>query len=245
MIKIKRNLPPLELDKKTQDDLTEEFKKTGKYVWNTTYIRTVLLHMSHKKCAYCETLIDEESKYMEVEHFYYKDKYQDKVVSWNNLLPSCKRCNVNKGTHDVISDGMIVNPSSDNPKDHIYFYLYRFKPITSCGRTTIETLYLNDTDRLVSVRMKVGEQILDVVSQIREDIESHLLGTKTKYHINKATRALEKLFESCLSTKEYSATAATVLLNDSDYQWIKKELSNLGMWERFEKSEKEADMISL
>ena len=34
---------------------------------------------------------------MEVEHFHPKSLYPNEVISWENLLPICKRCNSSKG----------------------------------------------------------------------------------------------------------------------------------------------------
>ena len=43
------------------------------------------------------------------------DDYPDEVVDWDNLLPSCKRCNTTKGTHDVVTEP-IINPFDIDPK---------------------------------------------------------------------------------------------------------------------------------
>jgi len=89
MIKLDRVPKPVELTKKLQLKLTDEFKLTGKSVWNIGFIKTHLLRFSNNKCCYCEANIVEESKYLEVEHFHHKDTYKDEVLEWENLLPSC------------------------------------------------------------------------------------------------------------------------------------------------------------
>lgn len=103
MIRLYRPNCPQQLTDTVKDELTQEFINTGKNVWAKTYIKSALLAMSHNKCAYCECKLDEESKYMEVEHFLPKDDYPNQVVDWNNLLPSCKRCNTKKGNMTQIS----------------------------------------------------------------------------------------------------------------------------------------------
>lgn len=87
-----------------------------KTVWNYDWLKTALTDSSFNKCCYTEIELGVESKYMEVEHFYHKDKYPERVLDWNNLLPSCKTCNGNKGDHDVGSEP-IINPYEENPKE--------------------------------------------------------------------------------------------------------------------------------
>ena len=74
----------------------------------TPYINESLLSMSHNKCAYCELMLGEEVKYMEVEHFYCKKLYPDGVVQWDNLLHLCNRCNTNKGIYDTKTEQYIT-----------------------------------------------------------------------------------------------------------------------------------------
>lgn len=245
MIRLQRVSPPPELTSNVAAELTQKYKDSGDSVWNQPYIRDTLLRMSHGKCAYCESYINEESKYMEVEHFHAKAFYPDQVVKWNNLLPACKRCNVRKSNHDVLLDGMIVDPTLNDPKRHLRLHFYRIKGKDQIGRQTVEAVYLNDTDRLVSVRMKIGEAIMDALSKIRVDLEAHLAGAKTRHAINRATRSLEKLFLTVRPEKEYSAIAATILLADDDYDWIRSSLTSLGLWSTFIELEIRAKDIAL
>ncbi|MGR0329632.1 HNH endonuclease [Bacillus cereus] len=96
MIHLPRPNCPSKLTDEVKTKLTQDFITSGSSVWGKSYIKSALLEMSHNKCAYCECRLDEESKYMEVEHFLPKDDYPKLVVDWNNLLPSCKRCNGKK-----------------------------------------------------------------------------------------------------------------------------------------------------
>ena len=101
MIKIQRVSAPSELNDETVSTLTTLYKSTGENVWNKPYIKKELLKMSHNKCCYCELKLGEEGKYMQVEHYHCKSLYPDEVVLWENLLPSCNRCNTNKSSHDT------------------------------------------------------------------------------------------------------------------------------------------------
>ncbi|MEY4905923.1 MAG: hypothetical protein RLZZ292_3738 [Bacteroidota bacterium] len=122
MIKLEYAPQPTELNATWQTTQTSLFKTTGKAVWKVAFIEKALLASSFQKCAYSESLLGEEGKYMEIDHFYCKSLFPDKVVEWENLLPSNKKCNIVKDDHNVETEP-IINPYKDNPKDH--FYLQR------------------------------------------------------------------------------------------------------------------------
>ncbi|OQY54394.1 MAG: hypothetical protein DRR08_10845 [Candidatus Parabeggiatoa sp. nov. 2] len=98
-------LQPIGKLNKLTDDVVQElttcYVTNGTSVWKKPYIIRALLKMSSDKCCYCECNVTEESNYLEVEHFQPKSLYPDKVVVWDNLLPSCKRCNGTKRDHDT------------------------------------------------------------------------------------------------------------------------------------------------
>ena len=79
MVKVERIEKPEELTEDVQRQLTEEFKNDKKKsVWNKKYIRDRLLIECNNKCVYCECFIGDGYKEMHVDHFHYKDKYEDK-----------------------------------------------------------------------------------------------------------------------------------------------------------------------
>lgn len=128
--------------------------------------------MSHGKCCFCETNLGVQARYMTVEHFYYKEGYPDKVVSWDNLLPACSQCNSNKGTHDVEKDGMLINPTIDDPRDFLYLKQFMIKSKdndrNSKGRLTVDLLDLNNRDRLVNPRIKIALEMDEKMADIHE-----------------------------------------------------------------------------
>jgi len=162
MIKLKREQKPEYLSDEKVHELTNEFKSSKKTVWNNDFIKVPLLNSSYGKCAYCECPLTTESNYMEVEHFEDKNNNPEKVVSWKNLLPSCKKCNGSKGTHDVVSEP-IINPFEDEPREHLSMRLYRLQGKTSKGITSIEVTDLNNSSRLVFIRFEIGEKISEMV----------------------------------------------------------------------------------
>ncbi|VAW71804.1 hypothetical protein MNBD_GAMMA12-2132 [hydrothermal vent metagenome] len=186
MIKLDRAEKPTYLTDQKVTELTQEYIKDGKSVWNNNNIKTPLLNSSNNKCAYCECILTKESNYMEVEHFEDKSHNPDKVVLWENLLPSCKKCNGKKGTHDVLNEP-IVNPYIENPKDHFVMRLYRMRGKTDRGINSIDVYGLNHSSRLVFSRFEIGEKISELISTSWDRVNT--------YENNKNTRSKNKLID--------------------------------------------------
>ena len=125
----------------------------------------------HGKCVYCESLIGEGHKEMHIDHFHYKDKYKDEVVSWENLNPSCPHCNKSKSSHDTYAEP-IINPFEQNPQDYFCIKHYRYysknSEVEEIARRTIGVLELNDTENVVMLRFKVGEALIQEIQDICE-----------------------------------------------------------------------------
>lgn len=228
MIKLERIYTPIFLSPTEEARLANEFKTTGDAVWKDKRITSALLDLSNSKCAYCECDLSTESKYMEVEHFAYKEKYPEKVAQWDNLLPSCKRCNTTKGQHDVVADP-IVNPFEDFPCVHLEFFLYQIRPKTKVGEATETALNLNHHERLVLLRFKVGEQVQSFANEAIGRLES-FKEESTSLRRNKLLARVEGLLFECQPSKPYSATAATVLHSYKPYMKLRVDLQALGIW---------------
>lgn len=165
---------------------------------------------------------------MEVEHFEDKSHNPDKVVLWENLLPSCKKCNGSKSTHDVLSEP-IVNPYVDEPKEHLALRLYRLRGKTPIGKRTIDITNLNDTERLVYPRFVIGQRICELIETSNERLKTY----KQKKDIrsrNRLISIIENLLKECQPTAEYSACTATFLLTDTDFQNLIQEMKFESIW---------------
>lgn len=244
MIRLHRNFTPLALHPDEVERLTKKFTTTGASVWNFDELKNALLKLSCSKCAYCECNVSEESKYMEVEHFVSKTQDPSKVVEWNNLLPSCKRCNSNKGTHDVVQQP-ILNPCEDEPKQHLKLRLYRFRSDTAAGIQTIGVVDLNNAERAVKKRFEIGQAIHHLIDSSIERLESFKEKQSTRLK-NKLVGQVEGLLEECQRTKSYAATAASVLHSDPDYSKLRKEMIAEGLWsEKLEELHKGSESIAL
>lgn len=157
MIQLTRRNAPSQLTDDFKNDLTTEFKTNGTNVWNHDFLKRALREYSFEKCCYCEVNIDEESKYCEVEHYLPKKHFPDLVLEWTNLLPSCKRCNGQKGEHRTDLEP-IIDPTRVNPKDYLGLRNYRIRPKHQLGKRTIECLDLNNYRKLIIKRAQIGDQ---------------------------------------------------------------------------------------
>jgi len=230
MIKLSRPSKPSELTDKLVLQLTSDFKRDGKSVWAHSFIKQPLMTMSSNKCAFCETKIDEESKYVEVEHFHHKDLYKDEVVDWENLLPSCKKCNGTKGDHDTKIEP-IINPCEQDPKDHLKIWRYRLKGKTAFGKLTISTLNLNEPDRLVKKRFQVGNALQDKLEEYQELVDDVVDGTQTSTRRkNRIKNGVKEILTKGLKDKEYAGTYSTILLTDPEYSALRDKMKSCYLW---------------
>lgn len=229
MIKLEKSHLPDYLNEENVRKLTDDFKSTGKSVWNHEKIREALLTSSYEKCAYCECKLNAESNYLEVEHFEDKSSNPDKVVEWDNLLPSCKRCNGAKGTHNVLADP-IINPFKNDPREHLKFKLYRLVEKSSIGQNTIDALNLNHSERAVFKRFEIGEQVIAAISFAWERYETWLNKRNSTRSKNLLVGGIEGLLLECQRCSSYSATAATVLHNEPKYHELIEVLKVNNLW---------------
>lgn len=228
MIKLNRAARPSYLTEQITKDLTIAFKTTGQAVWNDERLKVPLRLSSHGKCAYCECSIIEESKYMEVEHFKDKHSYPDDVIQWDNLLPSCKRCNGTKGIHDVI-DTPIINPYIDHPRDHIYYKDYRIQGKTEKGIDTIEAIGLNNYARIAIKRFEIGYAIIESIALCQDKIKEYETTKKTRA-LNKVSRFMERILNECQPSATYAATTATTALNSEIFFEVVESMKLIKAW---------------
>ncbi|KHD09760.1 hypothetical protein PN36_30905 [Candidatus Thiomargarita nelsonii] len=246
MIRLQHLPKPTELTDEVEQELTARYKKDDTSVWKKPYIIKALLKMSTNKCCYCECNITTESNYLEVEHFHPKSLYPDKVVVWENLLPSCKRCNGTKGDHDTQKEA-IVHPVRDNPKSHLTLKAYRLYPKTDLGQMTINVVNLNDRTRLVKKRFKIGVELCDELENLLELITEYDNGTSTSTRRrNRIVETLRNLMKEGTRQSDFSATAATVILHEKSYSQIKQLLNNNNLWNNeLNDLEKEVEFCAL
>jgi uncharacterized protein (TIGR02646 family) len=243
---IKLDLPekPDKLTKELQAALTEKFKKTRKSVWNIEWLKVAVFNKSFGKCCYSEIGLGEESKYMEIDHFAPKTHYPDLVMEWSNLLPSCKKCNGSKGSHDTVNN-RIIYPFNDNPKDFLYFKGYRYygKDIESIGKKTIDVLDLNNNKEFVSCRYRVADEIKEILEDLY-DAKGVIFDSDRKR--TKYIHKIKNLMKRGERKAPYAALVSTTLLEDDNYKRIESFLSDNILWdEELERLKKELEFCSL
>lgn len=230
MISQDRLYTPVKLTPDFVAEKTNEFKQTGASVWNIDWLKEALRGLSHDKCAYCECSVKKESNYMEVEHFEDKSHNPDKVMVWDNLLPSCKHCNGHKSTHDVVKEP-IVNPFIDDPRDHLYIQNYRYKSKDEKGWFTKEVLQLNDEERdLPGIRFEIGNALEKLIEQLGDKYKSYKINGSV-INRNKMLSTLADMLRQCQPDSEYAALCSTVLHSNDEYLQIKTNLINEGLWD--------------
>jgi uncharacterized protein (TIGR02646 family) len=228
MIRLKKVSKPARLTQSNVKLWTDQFKATGKSVWRKKSIRQALLEMGRNKCAYCECRLEEESKYLEAEHFKYKQKYLDDVLRWKNLLPACRRCNLEKGEHDVV-EFPIVNPRFQNPSDDIAIKIVydgdecfcRMIGTSEKGQSTIKTLNLLDAERITKPRNGVATRIVRKLNDLHHIAEIAIKAGQTTHDLNVLKNGLHHLLQEAQPESEYAAIAASVLLYDGRYASIR------------------------
>ena len=228
MIKLERfPKPPFLTDDKI-DELAEEYKRSGSPVWNIEHIKEPLLRSSFGKCSYCECDLTEESKYMEVEHFEDKKHNPDKVVTWENLLPACKKCNASKGTHDVISEP-ILDPYVNDPREHLAIRFYRMRGLTQLGNNSIDVVGLNNQERLVLKRFEIGTQIAESIEMAWERYSTYKSNHRTQSK-NRLISLVEGILAECQPKAIYAATTSTVVLSDRSFIELIAALKSDDLW---------------
>lgn len=231
MIKINRLPCPEQLTQEVKDAKTAKYRESAISVWNESYIKDTLLRMSHNKCCYCECNVVAGGSYMEVEHFHPKGLYPEEVVDWDNLLPSCKKCNTQKGEHNTVAEP-IINPAVDRPQDHLKIRVgVRFKPKDDIGADTIAVLDLNNQVKHATPRHQIVQEIENKIEDLLDKTTDYVDSkNKTTRKKNKLLNGVRELLEVCQPTEPYSAFMATALLTNDSYDDMKKCLENEGLW---------------
>lgn len=227
MIKLTLIDRPVELTDEVCQQLTDEYKANKSSVWDKVYIRNALLRMTNNKCAYSEAPLATNGNYWHVEHFRCKKKYEDEVVKWGNLLPSCPTCNDTKGEWDVEKDGDIVNPLVDNPQDFLYVKSFRYKGKNKKGCTTIKKLDLNNSDQFVMPRFQIFEKIVDDIEFLTEKLSTDETDRQKSNTIKKFKQCLKEASPQ----KIYSAIIATSILESEEYASMKKLIQAKSLWD--------------
>ena len=225
MIKLELSPKPTELTEELQDNLTQEFKNNPDIsVWDIAWLKEAVWEKSHKKCCYSEIYLKRASTYPEIEHFHPKKLYPDEVLSWENLLPSCKKCNATKGSHDTVKEP-IINPFVDNPKDYFYFdnSFYRARENNEKAKLSIKKLGLNDIEHFVEDRDDISKHAKARLKDLYKIIVFH--------NDFSSIESLKQFLDTGNRKTKYSALVSSVILSDVNFQNIENQLKKNNLWD--------------
>lgn len=119
-----------------------------------------------ERCMYCG-----DSHGTDIEHFWPKALYPERMFRWPNMLLCCTECGRIKGVKFPLVDGMpaLIDPSSDNPWEYLDFdpqtgnVVARYDPereqFTLKGEQTVEVLELDRREAMARGYMRSFRQI--------------------------------------------------------------------------------------
>lgn len=111
-----------------------------------------------ERCMYCL-----DSHGSDVEHFWPKTPYPERLFVWLNLLLCCAECGRFKGSRlplDAYGNPLLIDPTAEDPWDHLDFdpdtgnLTARYDPATASfsvkGGQTVELLHLDEREALAA-----------------------------------------------------------------------------------------------
>ena len=176
----------------------------NKTYYNWRDVKDVLMRVHHGKCCYCEVKRYDRGD-LQVEHFRPKGAvrqfgngaiehpgYYWLAYTWDNLLLACPPCNRSKGVtfplmnphqrarshHDDTNKELValVNPTEENPRDHVRFLDDAPYPLTERGRQTINEIKLHRADLTEERKWYIGllwSHILILKSELVVDLHGY------------------------------------------------------------------------
>lgn len=182
-------------------------------------IKEALFSSSAEKCAFCECKPAEAGN-IEVEHFKPKSIYPEMTFEWENLLPSCRKCNGSKLDHDT-GITPIVNPYDMDPEAIFRYCDIRIVPIgqNQIGENTIVVCGLNSV-RLMKPRADILVSLHDFSDAIKNAIEDYRRCTTALQRTNRIRRiaeAIERIELLAKPQERYSAFCKKYLEHCTSY----------------------------
>ncbi len=189
-------------------------------------IQKTLAENSHYKCAFCECKPGESGN-IEVEHFEPKSLYPEMTFVWDNLLPSCRKCNESKSDSDTRTTP-IINPVKENPEAMLTYSFLQIMPTKNSGdeekaKNTINICNLN-CPRLYDARASLMKSLTEYVDELEDKIKwvsEADTPQKSKVRITKLRNSLE-VIDNLLSDKStYSGYCRWLVSQNPIYQQAK------------------------
>jgi uncharacterized protein (TIGR02646 family) len=175
-------------------------------------VKSELIKQQRHKCCYCErrTVPDHN----DVEHYRPFALYWWLAWTWENLLFACAACNRKGGKLDQFplavnsirltfpeqppgrEQPLLLDPSTDEPRDHIRFKLLpngRWAPIglTERGQATIRIVDLSRDTYLEQFAHHVTSVVMPVVADIKRELAVGLSPSFREYWRTKCAQLLD------------------------------------------------------
>jgi uncharacterized protein (TIGR02646 family) len=241
MLKVKRTPLPSDLEKllAQRQKKANLSTKTPKKIWNNFYRANLYdkfkLHLHqvfNEKCAYCEF-----NEPTDIEHFWQKSPYKDRMFVWENLFSSCSKCNKLKiGEMELNADGhpKLLNPCTQDPFK--FFNIIVDVQDTTLGWIdprlgllpsdeekaiyTIKLFELNLRRRILKARKSAVMNLLILL----ESLKQHGVGFEMPTGITLRQRFLDFMEAS----KPCIAPVRQILIdNPNDYQFLLQQIPEL------------------
>ena len=128
-----------------------------------------------QRCMYCL-----DSHATDIEHFWPKTPYPQRMFVWLNLLLCCAECGRFKGDRFPLADGvpLLVDPTAEDPWDHLDFdpttgnVVARFDTAanewTAKGQATVGLLQLDRREAMAAGYRKTYGRLADIVARAAE-----------------------------------------------------------------------------
>lgn len=120
-----------------------------------------------ERCMYCH-----DSHGTDIEHFWPKNPYADRMYVWDNMLLCCTECGRLKGDRFPLEEGnpLIIDPTTEDPWDHLDFdpvtgiisprFIVENNDYSRKGEATIQALHLDTREVLQKIYKRTLNRIL-------------------------------------------------------------------------------------
>jgi uncharacterized protein (TIGR02646 family) len=210
--------------------IPEAEREKGTLHYKDNEIKEALFRSSWDKCAYCECN-PTEGGYIEIDHFKPKSRYPEYAFDWDNLLPSCGRCNKAKSDYDTVKNE-IVNPYDLDPEGIFYFdaELIQAKPgsFFNVGKRTIEVCTLN-RNTLTRPRLRIYQELQAFIAKMEKTLNKYSEAPPGEEKLSLRTDLAEALSHIELfknPDQRYAGFCRSFLNSSASYQKAKTLISN-------------------
>lgn len=145
-------------------------------------------------CAYCEGEYVGTS-YPQIDHFKPKHLYPELTFDYNNMNLSCEKCNQRKSDK---FDEKLIDPSKDEPDEHIKFEKWKAIDLDERGKISIDIYDLNSEKKIYKRTknyLELKERIDMIYYTLINAIEKNELKNSLKELLSYMLRDVELTFE--------------------------------------------------